>query len=569
MKAPTLTTTLLAALVLAEPQATQQAGSAGQTSPVTFKNDSAAAGIEFVHANGASPEKFLVETMGSGAVLFDYNNDGRLDIFLVDGGALATSVTVRPRHRLYTNRGDGTFDERGMEAGIRHTAYGQGACAGDIDNDGWNDLYITNLGPNVLYRNTGKGAFADISAQAGVTDARWGASCAFFDLDRDGDLDLFVTNYVDASATNNPRCGDTLLKTRDYCHPLIFNPHPNVLYRNDGHGRFTDISAQAGLAALKSNGLGVVVTDVDDDGWPDVFVANDGMPNFLFRNLAGKRFEEKGLLAGVAVAPDGRPRAGMGVASGDYDGDGRSDLVVTNLWGETHSLFRSMGSGLFAYATVESGIGPWTRPFVGFGTAFVDYDNDTNLDLVIVNGAVVDDPSRNRTSGHQQRPLLLRNVGSRRFQEVGRLVGSAFAEPRVGRGLAAGDIDNDGDLDLVVTSNGGRADLLINDGGNSAHSLLVRTIGTTGNRNGIGARLVMKIGTRTLVREVQSGSSYLSQNDARAHFGLGAAAKADRLEIRWPGGRVDVLKDVQAGELLTVREGEGIIARERFRPISN
>jgi hypothetical protein len=462
------------------------------------------------------------------------------------------------------SRGDGTFVERGIEAGIRHTAYGQGGCAGDIDNDGWTDLYITNLGPNVLYRNTGKGTFTDVTPTAGAANAMWGASCAFFDFDRDGDLDLFVTNYVDASVTNNPPCGDKLLKTRDYCHPLIFNPYPNVLYRNDGRGHFTNISAQAGLASLKANGLGLVVTDFDDDGWPDVFVANDGMPNFLFRNNNGARFDEKGLLAGVAVAPDGHPRAGMGVASGDYDGDGRSDLIVTNLWGETHSLFRSMGSGLFAYATVESGIGPSTRPFVGFGTVFADYDNDTNLDLVIVNGSVVDDMARGGAT-HEQRRLLFRNVGSRRFSEVGRLLGSAFAEPKVGRGLAVGDIDNDGDLDLVVSNNGGRADLLINDGGNSSHALLVRTVGTTSNRSGIGARLVMTVGTRTLVRDIQSGTSYMSQSDMRAHFGLGNASRAERLEIRWPGGRVDVLQNVDAGQIITVREGEGIIAREPFR----
>ena len=555
---------VLVALVLAEPGAIPQTVGPSAPSAVTFSNATVAAGIDFVHTSGASPEKFLVETMGSGAVLFDYDNDGRLDIFLIDGGALARSVTVHPRHRLYASRGDGTFVERGVEAGIRHTAYGQGACAGDIDNDGWIDLYITTLGPDVLYRNTGKGRFADVTAAAGIVDTMWGASCAFFDVDRDGDLDLFVTNYVDAGPDHNPRCGDTLLKTRDYCHPLVFNPSPSMLYRNDGKGRFTNISAQAGLAARKSNGLGVVTTDVDDDGWPDVFVANDGMPNFLFRNQRGVRFEESGLLAGVAVAPDGAPRAGMGVAAGDYDGDGRADLVVTNLWGETHSLFRRMGDGLFAYATVESGLGAPTRPFVGFGTAFVDYDNDTDLDLVIVNGAVVTDVPRNGSTRAQRR-LLFRNTGTRRFVEVGREAGSAFGEPRVGRGLAAGDIDNDGDVDLLVSNNGGPPDLLINEGGNRGNALLVRATGTTSNRSGIGARIAITAGGRTQVRDVQSGSSYLSQNDLRVHFGLGDATRAERLEVRWPGGTTDVVRDVDAGQILTVREGEGVVARERFR----
>jgi hypothetical protein len=562
-----LTAAVLALLTLVGPVAVPLTGAppgTGPVAPVTFRDGTAAAGIDFVHTNGASAEKYLVEAMGSGVVLFDYNNDGRLDIFFVDGGGLARTVTVRPRHRLYSSRSDGTFEERGIAAGLRHTAYGQGACAGDIDRDGWTDLYVTNFGPNVLYRNTGKGTFTDISARAGVANAMWGASCAFFDFDRDGDLDLFVTNYVNAGAGNNPPCGDPRSGIRDYCHPLIFDPYPNVLYRNDGAGRFTNISAQTGLATLKANGLGVVVSDFDDNGWPDVFVANDGMPNFLFRNRGGTQFDENGLLSGVAVAPDGQPRAGMGAASGDYDGDGRIDLMVTNLWGEAHSLFRSLGGALFAYATVESGIGPPTLPFVGFGTAFADYDNDADLDIVVVNGAFVDHAIR-AGSTREQRRLLFRNGGSRRFLEVGELAGSAFSRPRVGRGLAVGDIDNDGDLDLVVSNNGGRADLLINDGGNAGKAVVVRTIGTTSNREGIGARLVMTVAGRTLVREVQAGSSYLSQSDLRAHFGLGAAAAADRLEVRWPSGRVDVVQNVAAGQILTVREGDGVVAREPFR----
>ena len=576
MRIDARTTALLASLTLVALVATPLTSAPpgiGPVAPVTFRDGTAAAGIDFLHTNGASEAKFLVEAMGSGVVLFDYNNDGRLDIFLVDGGGLARSVTVRPRHRLYSSRGDGTFEERGIAAGLRHTGYGQGACAGDVDGDGWVDLYVTNLGPNVLYRNTGKGTFTDISTRAGVANAMWGASCAFFDFDRDGDLDLFVTNYVNAGTDNNPPCGDPRSGVRDYCHPLIFDPYPNVLYRNDGAGRFTNVSGQAGLATLKANGLGVVATDFDDDGWPDVFVANDGMPNFLFRNRSGKRLEEDGVLAGVAVAPDGQPRAGMGAASGDYDSDGRIDLMVTNLWGETHSLFRNLGGALFAYATVESGIGPPTLPFVGFGTAFADYDNDTNLDLVVVNGAFVNHAIR-AGSTRAQRRLLFRNGGSRRFIEVGSVVGSAFSQPRVGRGLAVGDIDNDGDLDLIVNNNGGRADLLINDGGNAGKSVLVRTIGTTSNRDGIGARLAMTVAGRTLVREVQAGSSYLSQSDMRAHFGLGTAAAADRLEVRWPSGRVDVVQNVQAGQILTVREGAGVVAREPFRtstvrPVAN
>ena len=533
---------------------------------VTFRSAAQAAGIDHTHTNGASPEKYLVETMGSGALLFDYDNDGWLDVFLVDGGSLVDrGVAGRAAHALFRNRGDGTFEATTAPSRIRHREFGMGACAGDVDDDGWVDLYVTNFGPNVLYRNGGDGAFIDVTTQAAVGSPRWSASCAFLDVDRDGDLDLFVTNYVQSHGRTDRPCGGLAGLLRAYCNPIVFDPNPNILYRNDGNGRFTDVSEAFGLTALTSNGLGVVVTDVDQDGWPDVFVANDGLPNFLFRNVDGKAFEEVGLPAGVAVAPDGRARAGMGTAAGDYDGDGRFDLFVTNLWAETHSLFRSAGPALFAYATAESGMGPATLPFVGFGTAFLDYDNDSHLDLAVVNGDVLDNTAVTRPgSTHAQRKLLFKGDGRRRFSEVGLRMGPAFSEPYVSRGLAVGDIDNDGDLDLLVSNNGGRAQLLVNDGGHARKALLVRALTRTGNRDAVGARVALTVGTRTQVREVRAGSGYLGQDDPRVHFGLGRASRAQKLEVRWPSGRVEEFRNVEAGQILTVREGAGIVARQPF-----
>lgn len=536
-------------------------------STVGFRDGTAGAGIDFVHLNGASPDKFLAETMGSGALFFDYDRDGSLDIFLVDGGSFADPARARSaRHRLYQNRGNGTFADRSATAGIQHRGYGMGACAGDVDNDGWVDLYVTSVGPDTLYRNNANGTFTEVTQPKVTAAPLWSASCAFADVDRDGDLDLFVAHYVDATATNNPPCGDSRQKVRVYCHPLVFSPNAGTLLRNDGSGRFTDISAASGIAAHKANGLGVVIADFDDDRWPDLFVANDGMPNHLFHNTGKGRFEETALLAGVAVVPDGRARAGMGVAAGDYDDDGRLDLFVTNLWSETHSLFRSIGAGLFAHTTPESGIGPVTLPFVGFGTAFLDYDNDTLLDIAIVNGDVTDNTAIVRPgSTHAQRRLLFRGLGSRRFAEVGRSAGSDYAQPRVGRGLATGDVDNDGDLDLLVSNNGGRAELLLNDGAGAGHALLVRTVGTVSNRDGVGARIVATLGSRSLVREIGAGSGYLGQDDGRAHFGLGDATRVQRLEVRWPSGKADVLEHIAADQMVTVREGHGLVDSRPFR----
>jgi hypothetical protein len=440
-----------------------------------------------------------------------------------------------------------------------------GACAADYDNDGFEDLYITNLGPNVLYRNNGDGTFTDVTRMAGVGVPLWSTSCAFTDVDNDGRVDLFVTNYVDATADNNKFCGEPKRRLRVYCHPLNYRPLPNVLYHNNGNGTFSDVSVASRIGAHRGNGLGVVVGDYNDDGWPDVFVANDTTPNFLFHNDGQGAFREVALLAGVAVGHDGKARAGMGTDFGDYDGDGRPDLVVTNHEFEATSLFRNLGRGLFAESTVESGIGPPTLPFVGFGTAFLDYDNDRRLDLVIVNGHVVDNTVQFRPgSSHSQRRLLLRNTGDRRFADVSRLAGPGFAVERVGRTLAAGDIDNDGDLDLLITNSGQAVDLLRNDGGNRAHAVLVRLVGRQSNRDGIGAKLEVVTGSTTQLRQVKAGSSYLGQNDLRVHVGLGGATQVDRLQVRWPSGQMDVAINIPVDSIVTVVEGEGITRRVPF-----
>jgi hypothetical protein len=561
-------------------------------SPPVFRDVARQAGLDFIHVNGASDERFLPEIVGAGGLFLDFDGDGWLDVFFTDGGSFADPAIARPasaalengraaaarprrsspestasgggraRHRLYKNRGNGTFEDVTDASNIRHRGYGMGACAGDIDNDGLIDLYITNIGPNALYRNAGGGRFAEVPDAGGAGSALWSTSCAFVDVDRDGDLDLFVTNYVDTSGTKNKFCGFAGPPAiRDYCHPLVYPPSPNVLYRNNGRGTFEDVSVKAGVAPYRGNGLGVAVSDVDDDGFPDVFVANDATPNFLFHNDRDGSFTEIAGLAGVAVASDGKARAGMGTAFGDFSGTGHLGLVVTNHETEMHSLFQNLGGRLFSDVTVSSGVGRATRPYVGFGVVFFDYDNDTWLDLAIVNGHVMANVGQVRARGTlAQRKLLLRNTGGR-FVDATKDAGPGFALEGVGRALASGDVDNDGDLDLLVTNNGDRPNLLLNEGGNAANAVLVQAVGATSNRSGIGTRLTLTAGGRQQVRQVQSGSSYLAQNDLRGHFGLGPAARAERLEIRWPDGSTEVVENLAANQRVTVLQGRGIIGR--------
>ena len=557
LSAVTAVTHLLFPVLLAPAMlAIRQGGS------LRFVNVADSAGVSFKHENGASPAKYMPETMAGGALIFDYNDDGWPDLFFVNGGSFADRrVASSARHRLYRNMANGKFADATESSGIGISGFGMGACSADYDNDGWPDLYVTAVGSNKLYHNTGKGAFGDATEKAGVSAGLWSTSCAFGDIDNDGDVDLYVARYVDFSVDNNKYCR-LLEDVRAYCHPNVYNGVPDILFRNNGDGTFSDITKEAGVNKV-GNGLGVVFGDYDDDGWIDIYVANDSTPNFLYHNKSKGVFEEVGFWAGAAVGGDGKALAGMGTDMGDIDGDGLLDIFVTNLDGQTHSLYKNAGKGLFTNTTFPSGVGEATLPFVGFGAAFLDYDNDGDLDLSIANGDVIDNIKRLRDStSYEQLNLLLRNDGTGKFTSVGPTSGPGFALKKPSRALVTGDLDNDGDLDIVTTNVGATADLLENDGGNRANSILIRTVGSKSNRDGIGARLRLFVDGKVLVRDVKAGSSYLGQNDLRVHFGLKDRQRADRLEVRWPGGAVDLVENVQANQILTVQEGSGVTRRQ-------
>ena len=524
-----------------------------------FLNVALEAGVQFRHTNGATPEKYMPETMGSGCLFFDYDDDGWTDIFLVNSGSLVDSkLEAIAHHALYHNNGDGSFRNVTKDARLDRngSGYGMGACAADYDNDGHVDLYVTNFGPNVLYRNNGNGTFSDVTKEARVSSVSWSSSCAFADIDRDGDLDLFVVNYVDFGLANNKYCGSHVKGLRSYCHPNVYRGLPNVLYRNNGDRTFTEITKEAGVYSLAGKGLGVAFGDYDNDGWPDIYVANDSVLNFLYRNQGNGTFAEVGLSAGVAVDENGLAEAGMGTDWGDFNNDGLLDVYVTNLNLEMHTLHQNKGSGLFSDVTVQTGIGEPSLAFVGFGTAFFDYDNDGNLDVATANGHILDNVSlSSENTTYAQRKLLFHNSGNGTFNEVGLTSGSGFGLEKVGRGLAVGDIDNDGALDLLINNCNQMADLLRNVSHTGNNWLIIKAVGTQSNRDGIGTRLLLKGGGLTQIREVKAGSSYQSQNDLRAHFGLGKVSRVDRLELRWPSGTIDVLENIRANQILTVREG--------------
>ncbi len=536
-------------------------------SPVFFREVTSKAGIHFHHINGASPEKYFPETMGAGGLFFDFNKDGLVDIFLVDGGSMADEqLARRARSLLYRNKGDGTFTDVTAKSGIKTPGYGMGVCAADFDNDGWVDLYLTNFGPNVLYRNNGNGTFTDITETAGVGSPLWSSSCAFGDIDNDGDVDIFVGNFLDFSVSSNKKCYDNIQNIRSYCHPNAYNGLPNILYRNNSDGTFTDITRQAGVYTTEGKALGVVFGDYNNDGWIDIYVANDSVPNFLYQNQGDGVFKEVGLLAGVTISDEGKPEAGMGTDFGDFDNDGLLDIFVTNLDFQTNTLYRNLGQGIFSDVTFERGHGDSAQGYVGWGTAFFDFDNDGDSDIIVANGHVLDTARNIRENAkYAQRNLLYQNDGTGTYKEISLISGPGMALEKVSRGLAVGDIDNDGDLDILITNNGQTSDLLLNEGGSRRNSLLVRTIGTKSNRDGIGARLKLTVGSKTKLAEVKAGSSYLGQNDLRVHFGLGQASRIDRLEVRWPSGTVDVFENLEVNQILTLLEGKGIARREPFR----
>jgi hypothetical protein len=528
--------------------------------------------LSFTHTNGASGQFYIPELMGSGVALVDYDNDGDLDVFLVQGGPLdaGTGKPGRPAtSRLFRNdlpkAGDGRrtlhFTDVTAKAGVGLVAYGMGAAVGDYDNDGDLDLFVTSFGPETLYRNNGDGTFTDVTAQAGVSDPLWSASAAFLDYDRDGDLDLFVANYLDFTVAGNKVCADPL-GARDYCGPRAYRPAPDRLYRNDGGGRFSNVTESAGISKADGNGLGVAAGDYNGDGWPDLYVANDATANQLWINRKDGTFADEGLLSGAALNAAGNPEGSMGIASGDADGDGDEDLFVTNLVGETFVLYRNDGKGNFEDVRVEAGLSAPTAAFTGFGTDWFDYDNDGWLDLFIANGAVnVIEALRGQPLPFRMRNQLFRNTGAGRFVETSAAAGPELARTGVSRGAAFGDIDNDGDTDIVVTTNDGPARLLINQtaspaGGN--HWVQVAAVQSQGNRFGFGALVgVERAGRPTLWRRVKTDGSYLSAGDPRVHFGLGSSAAIEAIVVQWPDGQRERWTGLAGDRLITLRRGTG------------
>jgi enediyne biosynthesis protein E4 len=535
-------------------------------SDVRFADITEAVGLDFTHANSPTTNKYLIETMGGGVALVDVDNDGRLDVFLTNGahiddpmpaGRQADKSDPRFWNRLFRQTEAGTFvdvTEKAGVTGMPQNAYGMGVAVGDYDNDGFQDLYVTNYGPNTLYRNTGRGTFEDVTARAGVSAGGWSASAGFLDYDNDGKLDLFVTRYLDWTYESNRHCGDKRPGYRAYCHPDNFDAVSNVLFRNNGDGTFTDVSDKAGVATPRGKGLGVAFADFDDDGFVDVYVANDSVQSFLYHNGRGT-FREVGLLAGVGFNEDGKTFAGMGVDFADYDNDGRPDVFVTDLSNERYRLFRNNGDETFQDVTNAAGVGGATLLFSGWSTRFLDYDNDGWKDVFVAQGHVMDTIEKTSPNlRYLQPPLLLRNERGR-FVRV--MAGDPFEREWAGRGAAFGDLDNDGDLDVVMSSAGQKAVVLRNEGGNRNGWLAIRTVGTRSNRDGIGARVkVVSASGTTQHAAVNTAVGYLSASDKRVIVGLGADTVATQVEIRWPSGIVQSFKQVKAGQTLVATEPE-------------
>jgi len=541
------------------------APSRGSAVPVKFVDVAAAAGIHFRHDNAASAEKYLIETMGAGCGWIDYDQNGLLDLYLVNSASTRLYTPKQAlRGALYRNNGDGTFTDVTAHAGVgAEGLFGMGVAVGDYDNDGFPDLLVLGYGRCILYHNNGDGTFTDVSAHAGVANlGKWGSSAAWFDYNNDGLLDLVVANYVDWSPEKNYWCGDKGPGLRSYCHPDVYRGQTPTLYHNNGDGTFTDVSVRSGVGLKPGNGLGVVTFDYDNDGWQDIFIANDHMPNFLFHNNRDGTFAEVGYAAGVAVGIDGQFEAGMGVDAADVSGTGRMDLVVTHLDQQLARFYQNLGGGIFEDATFRSKISYSTFHLSGFGTRFFDYDNDGACDLFMANGHVLDNIELYHADVKYAEPkLMFRNTGNGIFENVSEQLGPDFVLPRVSRGAAVGDFDNDGDLDILVSNNGQAPQLLRNDGGNANHWLQVFLIGTKSNRDGVGARLKLTAGDLVLHEQRKGGMSYQSAQDPRLHFGLGAHEKVDALEIIWPSGAVTKLSNIKANQIICVKEGEGLVER--------
>ena len=525
----------------------------------------AQSGLTLLDIGGGPAKDYIVDEVGSGAAWLDYDNDGNLDVLIVNG---STRDRIKqggdPLAALYRNDGKGRFTDVTFASGLGRRGWGMGACVADYNNDGFDDVYITAvLGPNVLYRNNRNGTFADVTRQAGVGDTRWSTGCAFGDFDRDGNVDLYVANYVAFDERTIPRrgaeAGCKFMTVDVSCGPKGLIGEPDILYRNDGRGSFVDVTRAAGITDPGYYGFGVLFTDLDNDGWPDIFVANDSTPNFLFHNNRNGTFTETGLVAGVAVSGDGREQAGMGVDAGDFNGDGYLDLAVTHFSHDYTTVYENSAQGSFTDVSYATGVARGAGRYLGWGIGFVDVDNNGFLDLFQANGHIYPEVDRHGLgTRYLQRKQLFQNLGNKRFEEITDRVGGGLLIEKSSRGAAFGDYDNDGDIDVLVINLNDRPTLLRNDTAGAGHWITFGLTGTRSNRAAIGATIQVTAGQRTQTAEVRSGGSYLSQNDRRAHFGLGAADRVEQVQIRWPSGLVETARSLPADRFYVAREGQGV-----------
>jgi hypothetical protein len=547
------------------------AGRAQQTarptrSPVSvhFTDIRKSAGITFQQDSTQTDEKYYLETMGTGVAWIDYDQDGLMDLYFVQSGATEAYKPSHPlRSALYRNNGDGTFTDVTEKAGVGGEGhYGQGVAVGDYDNDGFPDLYVTGYSRAILYRNNGNGTFTDVTSKAGVADdGAWSTSAGWFDFDKDGWLDLVVTNYLDWSPKNNLWCGERTPGYRSYCNPGNYKGQKTKLYHNNHDGTFTDVSDKSGVGLPESKGMGLVLADLNNDGWPDIAIANDTWPNFLFENKHDGTFSDVSLVSGLAASEDGGYEAGMGIDAADVDGDGLLDIYITHLDFELNRIYHNNGDGTFTDVTYSSGIGNKAMLLSGVAAKFIDYDNDGWPDIVQANGAMVNNVRLYHSLVSYEEPLLMfHNLGHGKFEKSSDALGADFNRPVVGRGLATADFLNDGQVGFAVNCRGDYPELLRNDGASGNHWLEVLLIGTKSNRDGIGAVLKLSSSGTVQVDQAKGGTSYMSASDPRIHFGLGKRTKIDSLEITWPSGRVDKLASVPVDSIIAVKEGTGIVA---------
>jgi len=552
-----LVTALVASTLRVLPQVRNRPST--PSAAITFEDVTQKSGITWVHNNARSDARHLPETVGAGCAFLDYDNDGWMDIMFVNSGSSDFFTPATPlRNALYRNNHDGTFTDVTVKAGVSGGSFGMGVTAADYDGDGFTDIYVTSYGRNTLYKNTGKGTFVDVTEKAGVAAPGWSTCAVWYDFDNDGKLDLFVSSFVYYDRSLNVLCADEQNR-RYYCIPSHYKPRPSHLFRNNGDGTFTDVSASTGIASSPGKSFGAVATDVNNDGWLDLFVANDTMPNFLFLNQGGKKFEEVGLAAGVAFSQAGRARSGMGVDAADYDGDGWQDLFVANIDYEFFSLYHNEKDVTFTDEPRE--IAAATQLLSGWGLRFFDYDNDGDPDLLLVNGHPDDFVEMHNARVKYKEPLVLfANTGGE-FRNVSKESGAVFARDFSGRGMAIGDFDNDGDLDVVISNNGEAPLLLRNDGGNRNNWLGLQLVATKSNPAAVGALITWQAGTLKRSRLKTAGGSYLSSHDPREILGLGTATKIDYVEIRWPSGTVDRLTNLPLNTYIKVIEGSGLVKK--------